>query len=157
MSTSEWMGDHSKKNMEKGVWKDTEKTGRDQEDSTSCQGIDIILKNGKPQKILKQDSDGMRFIFCKYYSGSYMDELENNRSGFKFQLQFLLFIIFLVSSLYLVFYLYFLPSTPVCWNYNVIFLFFFFFRNILGLLGFLFLNVNIRTSFSSLRKYLLSL
>lgn len=63
-----------------GFWKNTEQAGRGQiKKKLVChvKGQPRSERNGKPQKNFKQDSDNMRFVFCKNYCGSFMEKLRN--------------------------------------------------------------------------------
>lgn len=75
---SEWVG-HQIKNKKRGVWKNTQQTGRGQiQKRLVChiKGLTQSWRNGKLQKIFKHDNDSIGFVFCKDYFVSYMEELE---------------------------------------------------------------------------------
>lgn len=79
-----------------------------------CQfkGLTLYPKEcGKPLKMFNQDSDGMRFVFCKDCSGSDVEELEMKQIWFGVSAVILSIILFLVS---LLLYLSFLLLTSHC-------------------------------------------
>lgn len=76
VSISEWVGPRLRKNE---VWESTQQTGRGQIGKLlwHAKKWTEYWRNGKPQNIFNQESDSIRFVFCKDYFGSYMEEFGN--------------------------------------------------------------------------------